>query len=487
MSSLPRPVITLIDQDTFAIKQYEREGLEGLTNFHAGRFTRPDLFFAVSGSRAFLWSYPDFRRIAEIEPPEGVTSFSRTSFYLNGRVGIWGCGTNMLYLLEMDRWRWEPMLDQPVVPVAPDEELYCSAYASLEDDSVCGFTANCIFFRIPRGARRADTQPADIQGPVMAWGPMAVVNKPCLHRAFGSTHVIQRFWEIDLDSGIGRDLGDSGPGGGQVNDMLWDDEQYLLFLASYGACALLAYDPMREPNFPYNPRIVCRVGHGQMRPLQLLKHGSDAWMISTSHYSHLGGALSRICLVTGKLEVYQAFLQTLAPTRMILSRTGRQELYLSTTAHADCQSAIPVEAGAKLLVFDLEHGRVAREIVPRIGALTLKLMAHAENGSGIIYLDRDAQELWLWDPDRNRVQRIGSAPPGLREIVPGPGDRGLWGTSHQGIGPILFGASCRIEPAIDPDLTRHAFDGLGKYLTWDGNTLWFTTGRELIGVVFEKG
>ena len=71
---------------------------------------------------------------------------------------------------------------------------------------------------------------------------------------------------------------------------------------------------------------------------------------------------------------------------------------------------------------------------------------------------------------------------GSGRSCPPPCGQGLWATARCGIGPFALGDPCRIEPAVDPDLTRGAFDGLGKYLSWDGETLWFTTGREVVGV-----
>lgn len=482
MSSLPRAAAALVDQDTFEIERCEPTALSHVTNWHAGQFLAPDVFFAVSGNRAFLLRYPGFQLMAEIPAPTGVESFSRQSFMRGGRVGIWGVGTNMLYLLDPVKRRWETLLDQPVVPVRPDEELYCSAYASLEDGSVCGLTADCTFFRIAPGSRRAATRPLDIRGPVMAWGPWVVTDRG-LHKAYGSTHVVQRFWEVDLKTGAGRDLGDSGPGGGQVNDMLWDPEQRLLFLASYGSCTLLAYDPAQTAKFPENPHVIARIGHDQMRPIQLLRDGAAAWMISGSHYSTFGGALSRIDLRTGQTEVYRNILNVLAPTRMLIHPARPRELCLSTTIHADCGSGIPVEPAAKLLVFDLDHCQLLRALVPRAGAPTLKLLCFTPDGEAL-YLD--AGEIWAWEPMENRVRRIGAAPDGIREILPGPGGHGLWATARSGIGPLILGDPCRIEPAVDPAITRAAFDGLGKYLSWDGDTLWFTTGREVIGASVDR-
>jgi hypothetical protein len=479
MSSLPRAAATLVDQDSLEIEQCEPEALAGVTNWHAGQFLAPDVFFAVSGKQAFLLRYPGFGLVAEIPAPEGVSSLSRQSFLAGGRVGIWGVGTNMLYLLDANARRWEPMLGRPVVPVRADEDLYCSAYAGLEDGSVCGLTADCTFFRIEPGSRRAATKPLDVRGPVMAWGPW-VVNDRGLHKAYGSTHVVQRFWEIDLETGAGRDLGDSGPGGGQVNDMLWDPEGRQLILASYGSCTLLAYDPAKPGSFPENPRVIAWIGHEQMRPIQLLRDDSAAWMISGSHYSVFGGALSRVDLRTGRAEVYRETLQKLAPTRMLINPRRPRELAISTTIHADCQSGVPTEPSARLLAFDLDARKVVRELAPRAGAPTLKLLCFTPEGEAL-YLD--AGEVWAWEPVANRVRRMGAAPAGLREILPGPGGRGLWATAKCGIGPITLGDPCVIEPAVDPELTRVAYDGLGKYLSWVGDTLWFTTGREVVGAV----
>jgi len=216
-----------------------------------------------------------------------------------------------------------------------------------------------------------------------------------------------------------------------------------------------------------------------MRPIQLLRDGAAAWMISGSHYAVFGGALSRIDLRTGATRVHREILKYLAPTRMLVNPTRPRELCLSTTIHADCGSGIPVEPSAKLMLFDRKSEKLLHAFTPRAGAATLKLLAFTPEGEAL-YLD--AGELWTWTPDTQNVRRIGLAPDGIREILPGPGGQGLWATGRNGIGPLTLGDPCCIDPAIDPAITRAAFDGMGKYLTWEGDTLWFTTGREVLGV-----
>jgi hypothetical protein len=476
MSSLPRPVITLLDQQTLEIEQLLPEALAGLTNGQGGQFIADDIFYLHSGNRAFLLRYPGFELITEVPAPPGVKALPHKNFLLDGRVGVWGVGTCMLYLLDAEARRWEPMLESSVVPVIPDANERCSAIAGLKDGSVCGITDRCTFFRVKPGALRAETRQLEITGPANAWGPW-VVHDGEINKAFGSTHVLQRFWEIDLETGAGRDLGDSGPGGGQVNDMLWDPKCRLLIMVSYGSATVLAYDPAASGQFPENPRVAAHIEHNQMRPIQMLREGRKAWIISGADYACLGGALSCYDLDSEKIEVYFNPAGDLAPTRMLLEPAGGL-LYLSTTIHGDCQSALTIEKSARLLVFDTAKRKVIQAFAPREGAETLKLLGFDLQGD-ILY--RDADDLWRWRPADDTVELIGTAPSGLREILATPDGKELWATAHQGVGPLILGETCRVQPVMAPELSRQAYNGLCKYLQWDGTRLWFTTGRQVIG------
>ena len=488
LSSLPNAVLTLLDQETLEIEHFEPAAIKGLSGCQGAQFMAPRLLYLHSGARAFLLRYPGFETIAEIPAPRGVAAWSRKTALLAGRVVAWGGGANRLFVLDAAWRRWRPLTAGPVVPLVPGLPEHCDTFAALEDGAVAGITSTGLFFRIEKGAHRAEIRQIDVSGPVHG-APLLVVRDGKLAKAYGSAHVLQRLWEVDLASGRSRDLGDSGPGGGQINDMFWDPKRRRVYMGSYTTCTLIEYDPARGGRFPENPRELARVGHGQMRPLQLIHDGDFAWMTSSPYYGTLGGALSRIDLDTGRVRVFRDLVAGQTPTRMLLS-PDRRTMYLSTTVEGDNGSAIVQARSAHLVVFDVRRCRVIRSFAPFRQAPRL-LLRELLPGGRLLFQDGGDFEagaiLWTWDPRGDDVRRVGQAPAGLRQVLPGPRGRGLWASGYEGIGPLVLDDPCRIEPAADPAISRRAFNRVGKFLQWVGRELWLITGPEIVCLAAKRG
>ncbi|HOX05418.1 MAG TPA: hypothetical protein PK280_03370 [Planctomycetota bacterium] len=488
MSSLPNAVLTLLDQANLEVEPFEPPAIKGMSGCQGGQFLAPSLFYLHSGARAFLLRYPGFETIAEIPAPRGVNAWSRKTVILGGRVVAWGHGTNRFFVLDAARRRWRPLVDEPVLPLNPELPENCDTFAALGDGAIAGITSTGLFFRIAKGARRAETRQIEIAGPVHG-APLLVVRDGRVQKAYGSAHVNQRLWDVDLGTGRGRDLGDSGPGGGQINDLFWDAKRRRVYMGSYTTCTLIEYDPARGGRFPENPRELARVGHGQMRPLQLIHDGDFAWMTSSPYYGTLGGALSRIGLGTGRVRVFRDLVAGQTPTAMLLSR-DRRTMYLSMTVEGDCGSAIVEARSAHLVVFDARKLRVVRSFAPFRQVPRMLLRALLADGR-LLFQDGGNFEagavLWTWDPRDDAVRRVGLAPAGLRQVLTGPGGRGLWATGCEGVGPLVLGDPCRIEPAADPTISRRAFDRVCKHLQWVGPELWLITGPEILCLTAKRG
>ena len=217
-----------------------------------------------------------------------------------------------------------------------------------------------------------------------------------------------------------------------------------------------------------------------MRPLQLIHDEDHAWMTSSPHYGTLGGALSRIDLNTGEVEVFRNLVQDQTPVRMLMA-PDRKTLYLSMTIEGDCGSAIARGRSAHLVVFDVASRQLIHSFAPFREARVLALWAFTPDGK-IVFGDRSRLApggcLSIWDPETNSIRRVGPAPEGMHQVIPSPDGKQLWASGYAGIGPLILGDPCRIESVIDTEVAAEAFDRVCKSLQWEGNRLWFSTGTE---------
>lgn len=488
-SALPEAVLLRIDPGDLSFTARTLEHLGGAKSTFGAQFVAPDVLYLHDGERALLLKYPSMELLREAPAPDGLKGWSRRTALRGGRVLAWGNGANNFYELDAERGRWTPLLDRPLLPHDADRPESVDAFACLDDGSLCGLTRAGLLFRVPPGARKAETKQLHIAGPHNGQA-MRVASSSGFRKAYGSSHVLQRFWEVDLETGAGRDGGDSGPGGGQVNDMLWDEKRRKLYMASYTSCTLVEYDPAKGGAYPQNPRVLARVGHGQMRPLQLLAQGDHAWMTTSPLYGTLGGALVRIDLDSGATDVFrnETLLPAQTPSKMLLAPGGRA-LYLSSTIHGDCDSAVPQAPAGMLAVFDTKARRLVRSFAPLPGCGTVTLLAllPEENGRRDVLFQsgktfaKDAV-LYRWAPDGgDRIERLGKAPSQLREVFEGPASEGaaLWATGADGVGPLLPGDPARIENRLEETVLRSMSAGMAKFLQWEGPLLWASLGTEI--------
>jgi hypothetical protein len=91
---------------------------------------------------------------------------------------------------------------------------------ALADRYVCALDTGGRYLRYDTQSREVIDFQLESAGP-MDSETMCVV--PQAGRIFGAPYINQRFWDIDLASGQGSDLGRAAPGGGQICCMAWDD------------------------------------------------------------------------------------------------------------------------------------------------------------------------------------------------------------------------------------------------------------------------
>jgi hypothetical protein len=292
-------------------------------------------------------------------------------------------------------------------------------------------------------------------------------------KIFGAPFINQRFWDLDLATGAGRDLGRAAAGGGQINGMVWDANRKRLFQASYTTCTVTEYDPSRPNGWPENPKQIAQIGDEQMRPngfRSFISDGRYLWMASSAEYGKLGGALSRIDPNDGTKQVWRNIAVDQTPNALVLDPT-RHRIYLSTDIHADQQSVKPTQSCAKLISFDTDSLSTVAEVAPFPGAEALTVLVLTEPGRLLV---RAQRRLFLWTPDRGTFDDLGPEPCSLTDIIRTDDGRliaSAWGR----IGYLaLDGATTRFSPFICES---------GEYLQLSLGRLWYVAGKAVKSIV----
>jgi len=177
-------------------------------------------------------------------------------------------------------------------------------------------------------------------------------------RLLGTPFITQRFWEVNIRTGEGRDCGRAAPGAGEVLQT-WKVGKKI-YMASYTGAELVEYDPDDFPHFPENPRVVADPPHG-MRPVAGADDGRNIYYACSTEYGTLGTALAKYDTKTG------ACRYALRPlgNQMIWSlwyHKSSRGLVCATTMHADCRSCPPTDELCCFAVLD------ADTLAPRIQA-----------------------------------------------------------------------------------------------------------------------
>lgn len=152
--------------------------------------------------------------------------------------------------------------------------------------------------------------------------------------------ITQRFFEINLKTGLGNDLGRATGGSGEVLAVAEFNKK--IYMASYTKGQLVEYDPVLPAHFPENPRIIVSPPKIVMRPIALCQ-SPDTIFYSCSHeYGFLGSTM-----VSYTPDANKSLIVTNPiPNHMINSLKYNKRINMlvaSTTYHADCRSCIPLD------------------------------------------------------------------------------------------------------------------------------------------------
>lgn len=336
---------------------------------------------------------------------------------------------------------------------------------ALSDRYVCAITSAGRFMRYDTRSRKVFRRNLNSTGR-METQAMCVV--PQIGKAFGAPYINQRFWEMDLTTGRGRDLGRAAPGGGQINCMVWDEATERLLMGSYTTCTVTAFDPKASVSWPDNPRVLAKVGHEQMRPKSMVHDGRDVWMTSSAKYGRLGGALSRINPRTGKIRVWRNIVHNQTPGRLVINPAARQ-VYFATGIQADGGSAPPTERTAQLVAFNIDTLKIDRRQTVREGADMLCLMTVLPSGK-VLGIDEGPWTLFIWDPATGSIENLGKAP----DVCPGYVTVGPDGKIYASVGSSIGTLTLTDKPVSFKPL-RTLKEGICRFPQIHGNMLYYVT------------
>jgi hypothetical protein len=462
-SSAPRAAISVLDQETLGLDAVIPEALSENRFATGPKMLDDETLFVRTETDAVLLSYPGFETVARIANPEGVGLGFKTCAHASS-VAAWGA--NRPWLLDRKDNCWQAMTDAPAGDPHPECPETCVAMASLEDGALVGVTdSSSVFWRLEAESREPSRKTIELFGPTDG-APLVIGGG----RAWGSSHAVQRFWSVDLESGEGRDLGQCSLGG-QANSMLWDDDRERLLMGTYPECRIRAFDPAHPPAFPENPGVFSEIGNGLSRTThQLLPIDNSLWTCANAAGQRLGGAVVRVDAESGEAEAFYNLVPNESPGEMVLGADGRT-LCFGTTVHADCGMNIPVSPAAHIVAFDVKDKRLLAVHRPVEKAQVLSALSLDSNGR-LLFLDGPrltrGRALWAWDLAADRFERIGTAPDGLREILPSPDGAELWATALEGVGPLSLGDKCRIDFSRGHTLPGNDWDQkMCKHLQWD--------------------
>jgi hypothetical protein len=171
-----------------------------------------------------------------------------------------------------------------------------------------------------------------------SYGPMQCILRLDREHLLGTNFITQRFWEVNLKTGQGRDCGRAAPGGGQIN-LVWKIKDRA-YMAAYTGGQLMEYDWKEPARFPENPRVVTVAPHG-MRPVAGATGGRFIYYACNAPYGKLGGTLTKYDTLTGRSWHRHDIIPGLAITSLWLDRSGKTIL-CGTTIHGDQRSCPPL-------------------------------------------------------------------------------------------------------------------------------------------------
>ncbi|HTL28698.1 MAG TPA: hypothetical protein VL282_05750, partial [Tepidisphaeraceae bacterium] len=293
----PQSRLCLLDLATMEMTSHTPEALIGEAGIWGACFFDDHTLLVLSTKKAQLLNYPDFKLTRDIGYPDGCQEADSKGIRLGN---AWYAiltknGRRMLYRLIAPQWKWE-LLD---AEFQGEETGYLGTF---QERYLCAVSVSGIATTLDTQTQKTTSLQLDNFGPMAAQSFAVGAEMDVI---VGSPFINARCWTIDMKSGKGEDRGRGMPGGGQINQTLWDAGRHRALMCSYTAAAVSEFDPLAPGEWPTNPKLIAsaKVPYQQMRPNDAVFDRRAVWMATAPDYGVLGGALIRVDPDSGKMTV----------------------------------------------------------------------------------------------------------------------------------------------------------------------------------------
>lgn len=392
----PQARLCLLDLAKMEMTSHTPDALVGEAGIWGACFFDDQTLMILSTKKVQLLNYPDFKLKRDIGYPDGCTEADSHGTRLGG---AWYAiltrnDRRMLYRLVASEWKWE-LLD----PEFQGEETgYLGAF---QDRYLCAVSVSGIASTLDTQTKKTTSLQLDNFGPMAAQSYCVGAE---MNVIVGSQFINARCWQIDMNTGKGEDRGRGMPGGGQINETLWDAGRHRALMCSYTSAAVSELDPMAPGEWPKNPRLIAsaREKYQQMRPNDAVFDQRAVWMATAAAYGLLGGALVRVDPETAKMTVMRNIVPDQTVNALALD-LKRRRLYFSTEIFADQKSAPPTQTTAEIGVVDIDMLKLIRKQPFKDGVPKCGVIVVLPDGRVLLHQTTD---YYAWNGDSGEITSL---------------------------------------------------------------------------------
>lgn len=457
----PQCRLIVLDLETMEPLSHTPEALRPGNYIYDLAFFTEKLFGFPYGNEILLFSYPEIDLQQRIPGPRGTKRLRGKLCVREGEYYAVAHPADTLLRLDREQGRFEVIAENWTGDCV-------GATGTWRKKDFCAVTVAGDAFRYAAESGSTDRLDLEATGLLPAH---ALCAAPETRTILGAPFINQRFWSIDLETGESRDRGRAAPGGGQINQIVWDPVTARFMLSSYTTCSVTAFDPSRDAVWPGNPSVLASAhDQGQMRPTALAHDGTHIWMATSPEYGTLGGALCRINPRTGSINTWRHIVPDQKINAFVLD-PNRKRVYCSSDIYADCNSAPPTENTARLVSFCMETLTVLRSDTVREEAPLVKVLALLEDGKVLV---QEAANLHAWNPGTGAITDLGPAPGFIKSALSWTPDYGMLISAN--------GSISRVTVKDGKILLEELIKENGAFLQMAGDKLWFACENDICSV-----
>ena len=441
----PQGRFIFVDLESMTTKSVTPDALQGKGGTSDLTFFDEHTVAAFIGG-LHLFSYPDFALIDVIPNPDGVSSLGARACFVGDDYYAMESGSgSSLYRLDRAGKRWDLVTESLC-----DNEV-TGVIHPWNDHTVCAVSLPGMTYRYDLRTGEKDTLDLEATGYMAVHAFCPVPQKDLI---LGAPFINQRFWSIDMKTGEGRDLGRGAPGGGQINQIVWDEATDRALLTSYTTTSVTSYDPADTAAWPENPVLIGSARHeGQMRPKEAVHDGRHVWMVTSPEYGTHGGALCRIDPQTKEFLVWRDIVENQTIMSLVVD-TDRRRVICSSEIFADCNSAPPITTTAEMVAFDMDSLSVTARQILAEDVSSLRVRALLPSGEALA--ETREGDLWAWNADDGVMTPMGKRPGPF--YIAQDAERRMWvAVGGDGVGRfVIENGAIRYEKLIDINATHIA-------------------------------